>query len=326
MCGPLYKLINLSINLLPFALIIWGFQQMTWNTIAAASVHTFRTYITYDTCGGNRWKDQCTDQAMCNKDPPAEAFIRDCNSELQNYPFDWDRNLQVIDLQKAEENWNNTGIAMVAAFSALNVIWMFLYLRNSGVFSHSFGTVGYHFKNVKAKRNKVFKYYGYFLILVLGGFLAFGVISIGAQEDREMTSAEEEDKKDQQSKMYTIFFNGVFQCLMGFIALLTTVEDTVVYGEELMNLKVSSQPWQMSQSVMEKFQDAVSAARAGDDRYIKDLSDVGTGDINGVLNDVKAIEFELSFLQKVKNFILCKSSQQQKNDEINMTNTVDPEK
>lgn len=318
MLGPLYKLFNIIINLLPFALIIWGFQQMTWNTISAASVHTFRTYITYDTCGGNRWADQCLNEAMCNQMAPAEAFIRDCNSELNNYPFDWDRNLQVIDLQKAEENWSTTGVAMVAAFSFLNLIWMALYLKNSGVFSHSFGTVGYHYKNVKAMRKKTYKYFGYFLVLVLAGFLVFGVVSIGAEEDRELTSAEEEDKKDQQSKMYTIYFNGVFQCLMGFVALLTTVEDTVEYGEKLMNLKVKSQPWQKSQSVMEKFQDALAAARAGDKRYLKDLTGCGEGDINDILNDVTAIEFELSFFQKVKNCIFCKGDQQ-KNDEINMT-------
>lgn len=319
MLGPLFKLINVVINLLPFALIIWGFQQMTWNTIAAASVHTFRTYITYDTCGENRWADQCLNEADCRGMAPAHAFIRDCNNQLNNYPFDWDRNLQVTDLQKAEENWNGTGVLMVAAFSFLNVIWMVLYLRNSGVFTHSFGTVGYHYKNVKAMRNKTYKYFGYFLILVLFGFLVFGVVSIGEEEDREMTSAEESDKKDQQSKMYTIFFNGVFQCLMGFVALLTSVEDTVEFGEKLMNLKVSSKPWQTSQAVMEKFQDALSAARAGDKRYLIDLSECGDGDVDGVLKDVTAIEFELSFFQKVKNCILCKGDQQQKNDGINMT-------
>lgn len=321
MLGPLYKLLNICMNLLPFALIIWGFQSMTWNTISAASVHTFRTFIEYKTCGLNRWEHQCTDEAMCNQFPPARAFQRDCNNELNNYPFDWNRNLQVTDLQQAKENWDETGIIMVAAFSFLNLIWMAIYLKNSGVFSHSFGTVGYHYKNVRAMRKRTYKYFGYFLVLVLAGFLAFGVISINDDdEDEESTdSIEQADKDNAKSRMLTIYFNGVFQCLMGFVALLTTVEDTVEYGEKLMNLKLKSQPWQKSHSVMEKFQDALSAARTGDREYLKELTDCGEGDIDHILNDVTAIKFELSCLQKVKNFILCKGGQQ-KNDEVNMTN------
>jgi len=257
---------------------------------------------------------------MCDWFPPARAFKRDCNNELNNYPFDWDRNLQVIDLQKAKEDWEKTGIAMVAAFSFLNLIWMAIYLKNSGIFSHSFGTVGYHYKNVRAMRKRSYKYFGYFLVLVLAGFLAFGVISInGAEDEEEYDEFQQADKDEAKSNMLTIYFNGVFQCLMGFVALLTTVEDTVEYGEKLMNLKLKSQPWQKSHSVMEKFQDALAAARTGDREYLKELTDCGEGDIDHILNDVTAIEFELSCLQKVKNFIFCKGDQQ-KNDEVNMTN------
>lgn len=319
MLGPVYKVSNMMMNLLPFALIIWGFQQMTWNTISAASVFTLRTWITEDTCGANRWADQCTSQEMCAKTPPADAFIRDCNSGLNNYPYDWDRNVQVTDLHKAEENWGTTGVAMVAVFSLFNVIWMALYLKNSGVLSYSFGTVGYHYKNVKALRNKTYKYFGYFLIMVLFGFLIFGINRIEAHEEGELTPAEEEAKKDQKSKMYTIYFNGVFQCLMGFMALLTTVPDTVEFGEKLMKLTVKSQPWQKSQAVMEKFQDALAAARAGDKRYLTEMTGCAESEVNEILADVTAIKYEISFFQKMINMILCKGDEKKDPRETEMT-------
>merc|ERR1712241_580768 len=200
-----------------------------------------------------------------------------------------------------------------------NVVWMALYLWNSGMMSHSFGTVGYHYRNVKAMRKKTYKYFGYFLIVVLFGFLAFGINAIGAHEDEELTAAEEEARADQRTKMYTIYFNGVFQCLMGFMALLTPVPDTIEYGEKLMKLTVKSQPWQKSQAVMEKFQDALAAARAGDKRYLTEMTGCAESEVNEILADVTAIKYEISFFQKMINMILCKGDEKKDPRETEMT-------
>lgn len=156
--------------------------------------------------------------------------------------------------------------------------------------------------------------------MVLFGFLVFGIKSIEADEDKELTPAQEEAKKDQKSKMYTIFLNGLFQCLMGFMALLTTVPDTVEFGEKLMKLTVKSQPWQKSQAVMEKLQDALAAARAGDKRYLTEMTGCAESDVNEILADVTAIKFEISCFQKIINFILCKRDQKDPR-ETEMTET-----
>lgn len=286
MFGPAFKLINMTMNLLPYGLVFWGFYQMVWEINQASETHTFYTFVTE--------KTYCADQS--------QAYVKACNG------FEWDRNIQVTDMKSAEESMNELGLAFVLFFSFLNVLWMLIYIKNSGLFTRSWGTVGYHAANVKSMRQPLYKYFGYLIAFVLFFMACFGLAKITESEDGEKPELKQSEK-DQQSKILTIFFNGIFQCVLGLMALLTPVPDTIDYGDNIMNCKVKAQPWQVSRNVMEKFQDAVAAARGGDSGYLKDMTGCSKNDVDGILSDVKVIPFKQSCFTKFTNMLMCKGEE-----------------
>jgi len=277
--NTVYKFVNMSMNTLPFALLIWGFYTMVYGIISADNSYDLHSYLTQQTCSG-----------------AADTFLQDCSV---------DYNIQVVDVTTAQEDYMDMGVIFVSCFSLINVAWICLFVKNGGLFSQSWGTIGYHALNVKSMRQSSYKFLGYTVATVLMCMSIYGLKSI-TDEEEHYSDADEETQKVQTKKMIGLFANGLFQCVLGLVALITPVPDTIEYGEKFMNCKVKSQPWTTSRDVMEKVQDAVAAARGGENGYLKELTGCSDNDVDKLLSDVKAIPFEVSFVTKVTNFVLCK--------------------
>lgn len=309
MLGPAFKLINMTINLLPFGLVIWGFYQMLWGMHLASSTFTFSTFVKTRTFG-------CTTQA--------ETFML-CKG---NDDFSWNDNIQATDVGDALESFNGSNLFTVIVFSLLNVCWILLYLKNSGLFTRSWGTIGYHAANVKSMKSSSYKCWGYFIASLLALMTIVGlplVVSYKNDESRnDPTSSQEEQdaNADQQRKMLQTFFNGCFQSALGLYALLTPAPDTIEYGEKIMNLKVNSQPWTVSRNVMEKFQDAILATGGGASGYLINLTGCSNSDVEGILKDVTVIPFQLTCIQKMTNRIMCKKDQVAGGDNVDTPTTA----
>jgi len=280
--GTVYKFVNMSMNTLPFALLIWGFYTMVFGIISADNSYDLHSYLTQQTCSG-----------------AADTFFDDCSYAYYN------DNVQVVDITSAQEDYMGTGVTFVSCFSLINVAWICLFVKNGGMLSQSWGTIGYHALNVKSMRQSSYKYLGYTVATVLMCMSIYGLKSITDEEDH-YSDAHEETQKVQTNKMIGLFANGLFQCVLGLVALITPVPDTIEYGDKFMNCKVKSQPWTTSRDVMEKVQDAVAAARGGENGYLKELTGCSDDDVDKLLSDVKPIPFEVSFVTKVTNFVLCK--------------------
>lgn len=293
MLGPFFKLINMTVNLLPFGLVIWGFYSMVWGMNQAGETYTFYDFVQEKTC-----------------ETPADTYYDSCQSSGS---FSWDWNIQVVDLKSAEEGWNDNGVVFVTIFSLINVFWAVLYLKNSGVWKHSYGTVGYHSANVTSQRQSLYKYWGYLVALILFIMTCIGInlLTDTKDIDNARNEAERDAEKDQQAKMQVLFFNGMFQCVLGLQALMTPVPDTIKYGDKITSLKVAGKPWSLSSKIMEKFQDAVNAARGGDNGYLKNLTGCNESDVDAILTDVTPIPFQLGCIEKTTNILLCKG---EKND------------
>jgi len=288
--GTVYKLINMSMNTLPFALLIWGFYTMVYGIIQADNSYDLHSFLTQQTCS-----------------TAADTFYNDCRVDTTI-----EHNIQVVDITLAQEDYMGMGVIFVSCFSLINVAWIGLFVKNGGMFSQSWGTIGYHALNVKSMRQSSYKYLGYTIATILACMSFYGLSEI-TNEEEHYSEAYAETQKVQTEKMIGLFANGLFQCVIGLVALITPVPDTIEYGDNFMNCKVKSQPWTTSRDVMEKVQDAVAAARGGENGYLKELTGCSDNDIDKLLSDVKAIPFEVSFVTKVTNFVLCKGGDE-KND------------
>lgn len=253
MCGPVFKLTNMTMNLLPYVLVIWGFYTMVRGINIASATTTFETFVNSETCG----LETCTN-------------------------FSFDDQFKVINGVKAEKDYKEHGLPFFGTFTFVNLIWMVLYVRGSGFFSESWGTVGYHAQNVKAMRQPTYTYFGYFICFILVIMTLYGVSMLS-----------------DEPKLLQVLFNGIFQCALGLMALMSPVPDTIQYGEKVKNCKISAKPWQTSRAVMEIFQDAVAAASSGDSRYLRDLTGCGKSEVAGLLADVTAIPFEAGCLGRM---------------------------
>lgn len=265
---------------------------MTWGMTEAGEQFTFEHFVTKRTCDDHRVNDAFRDNCKAGGD----------------YGWSWDKELLVTDLTAAEEDFADGGRGFVLAFGFLNAIWMLLYLKNSGLIKYSWGTIGYHASNVKAMRQPLYKYFGYFISLFLAIIAVYGAIQVGDRGDVQEGTSDRDEQDAQKGKIYTIFFNGVFQCVIGLMALISPAPDTIEYGETVMQRKINAQPWQVSRGVMEKFQDALSAARGGDSGYLKDLTNCSEGEVEVILTDVRPIPYTESLFTKIKNCLCCKSS------------------
>lgn len=297
MLSSVYKIVNMAMNILPFGLLIWGYYTMSWGITQAEESWTFHTFVQEHTCSG-----------------PAQTFIQTCQSHEW---FDWDWNIQVVNLKEAQETYNKVQVFVVAFFSVINVIWIAIYVKNGGALSQPWGTVGYHALNVKAQRQSTYKYFGYGIGFVLAVLAMVGlhfILGRGTDGDSGKSETELEAEKIQAGKILSLFGNGLFQCVLGLFALMTPVPDTVKYGEKLMSRKLKSQPWNTSRQVMEQFQDAVAAARGGDNGYLKEMTGCSDNEVDMLLSDVTAIPFEVSFVTKMTNMLLCKGGDADKHD------------
>jgi len=261
MFGCIFKPINMIMNLLPFVLVIWGFYQMVWGMNQAGATYTFYHFVTEITCS----------RSIRESSEAGQTFFDNCRPGGP-HNWKWTNNVQVTDLTKAEEDMEKAGLAFCLVFGFLNVIWILLYLKNSGLIYNSWGTIGYHAANVKSMKQPLYKYFGYFITFFLVCCAIYGISALGDSKQDTETAAEEDQQNDQLQKQYVTFFNGIFQCLLGLIALMSPVPDTIKYGEKIMQCKVNAKPWQASRGVMEKFQDALAAARGGDNGYLIDLT------------------------------------------------------
>lgn len=307
MLGFVFKPVNMAMNLLPFALIIWGFYQMCWGMNLVSETYTFHTFVKERTWG-------------CD----ADTFIASCTTPDD---FSMGENIQVTHVGNAEGAYNKSSLPFVVIFSLLNVVWMMLFVKNSGLISRPWGTIGYHAANVKAMRMSLYKYWGYVIAFFLALVSFIGVIMVTQSKNDEaenpnFSQAEKDANADQQSKMLIAFANGCFQAAMGIYALLVTAPDTIKYGETVMNLKVSSKPWTASRNVMEKFQDAIAAAAGGDSKYLMDLTGCSKSDVKEILNDVEVIPFETTCIQKVKNKIFCKGNKKADGDDVDAQSDI----
>lgn len=184
------------------------------------------------------------------------------------------------------------------------MIWMCLFVKNSGLLSETWGTIGYHSQNVKAQRRSSYQYFGYIVAFFLFCVSLYGFTQF----------------KDDPSRLGQ-FFNGIMQCVIGLLALMSPVPDTIDYGEKIRSCKVSGKPWETSRNVMEKFQDAVAAATAGDSGYLKDITGCTQNELKEILADVTAIPFDAGCFGN-----LCgKAEVLEEDDEEYGTSKRDPE-
>jgi len=316
MFGTAFKTMNVTMNLLPYALLIWGFYTMIWGISTSRDSFSFYHFV---------------DEMTCRDMTVADNYLRDCESDLPdskgdyNY-FHWDMNIQVTNLTAAKDFYNESLLAYVVTWSLFCVAWIGIYLKNSGVFSQSWGTIGYHALNVKTMRMPFYKYFGYLLTFFLSCLTIYGFQAIFGHNAGENATEEEEDAaRVQREMMATTFANGMFQCILALVTLMTPVPDTVKYGEKLMKCKIKCQPWQTSRAVMELFQDAVAAARGGDAGYLKEITGCSDEEVHGLLSDVTAIPFELSFFTKVTKMIQCQGGDENDKKVVEMEGGDDVE-
>lgn len=276
MCGPVFKLTNMTMNLLPYVLVIWGFYTMAWGMTLAGKTDTLRTYMYSKTCSA-----------------AGNAFAKKYNNNCGGYY--WKEKEKVLRHRATKKDFDSgAGLILFMIFNLMCLFWMGLYVRKSGLLSETYGTVGYHSKNVKAMRKPLYKCFGYFIAFVLGCMAIFGFTNV--DDDAQMQ----------------IFVNGLFQVVIGLVSLISPVPDTIEYGDNVKSIKITSKPWTKSQDVLELFQDAVAAARSadGETHYLKEITGCSDSDVAMIMEDVNAIPFVEGYCA-----CLCGGSTEEAGDE-----------
>lgn len=258
MLGPCSKFVNIVTNLLPFVLVIWGFYQMCWGLTVVGDSYKLGKFLDEQTCrvAGDAFETE-VNKGNCGNWDSKELY----------------EETVVVKFDKAEEAFDKTALPYFITFMLFNFAWIFIYLYKSGIRSETYGTIGYHAQNVKSMRYSCYRNFGYLICVLLACMSLYGVTQFSSEQ-------------------MGFFMNALFQIVIGLVALISPVPDTIEYGDKVKSLTVTSRPWTKSRDVMETFQDAIAAARSGQTGYLKQFTGCSESEIPEILQDVTSIPFE----------------------------------
>lgn len=262
------KVGNVIMNLLPFGLLFWGFYSMLRAVVIGQNTMSIYSWVDLN-CMLNSANPNVVSPVIPEMDDHCETTGVDFNV--------WD--LTVRSDVLINQQFNSSMMAYAAVWGLLCAVWALITLCYSGALSHSFDTLGYHIKFNRIAKLKPYKYMSYLTSGVFFALSFYGLIALSTAEQKDSGKQNEwvdsaaESFQKQKLAALSAFFNGIFQVGIALVALVIPTPDTVEFGEDTLKAKCKAKFYQTSRAVVENYQDALMAGRAGELQYLRDLID-----------------------------------------------------
>lgn len=280
------KVGNITINLLPFGLLFWGFYSMLHAVVEGQNTSSIYNWV--DT---NCMQDTPNPNVVSPVIPEMDAHCIKTEGEDFNV---WD--LTVKSDKYIAKQFNSSMMGFAAFWGLLCMVWALITLCYSGALGHSFDTLGYHIKSNRVTKLKPYKYMSYLVTGVFACLSAYGLVALATTEQtttgkqNEWVDSAEESFQQQKMAALGAFFNGIFQVGIALLALVIPAPDTVEFGEDTMKVKCKASFYATSRAVVENYQDALMAGRCGELQYLRDLVDADDMTLHKLTQDSKALK------------------------------------